>query len=84
MTVSLWLPVFARLTARVATRVGLDLKQVAKRCAGKYACGSSVVKDPAGFDEVVIQGDVVDDLIEFIPAEWPAIDAKKIHVDRKK
>ena len=41
---------------------GVDLKVAAKKFGAKFACGSSVTGD----DEIVIQGDVVDDLIEFI------------------
>lgn len=57
---------------------GLDLKTVAKRLAGKYACGCSVVKSPAGEDEIVIQGDVVDDLIAFLSGEWSEISPDQI------
>lgn len=41
---------------------GVDLKTASKKFGGKFACGSSVTGD----DEIVIQGDIVDDLIEFI------------------
>lgn len=62
---------------------GLDLKQVAKRCASRFACGCSVAKNPAGYDEIVIQGDFVDDLIDFIPEEWPAVFSEQIEVSEK-
>ena len=52
---------------------GLDLKKVAKKFAGKYACGSSVVKDNAGYEEIDIQGDFVDDLLDYIPKEFPEV-----------
>jgi len=51
----------------------LDLKKVAKKFAGKYACGSSVVKDNTGYEEIDIQGDFVDDLIDYIPKEFPEV-----------
>jgi density-regulated protein DRP1 len=52
----------------------LDLKKVAKKFAGKYACGSSVVKeDNTGIEEIDIQGDFVDDLITYIPKEFPEV-----------
>lgn len=35
----------------------------------KFACGSSVTGD----DEIVIQGDVKDDLFEIIPEKWPEV-----------
>ena len=52
---------------------GLDLKKVAKRLAGKYACGCSVVKDNNGKEEIDLQGDFIDDLLEFIPSEFPEV-----------
>lgn len=48
----------------------IDLKVAAKYFGTKFACGSSVTGD----DEIVIQGDVKDDLIEVIPEKWPEID----------
>lgn len=57
---------------------GLDMKRVAKRLAGKYACGCSVVTDPAGGEEIVVQGDVVDDVMDFLPSEYPEIPAAQI------
>ncbi|XKL59433.1 hypothetical protein PGB90_000449 [Kerria lacca] len=49
---------------------GIDLKIAAKFFGTKFACGSSVVGD----DEIVIQGDVKDDLFEIIPEKWSEID----------
>lgn len=46
---------------------------MAKKFAGKYACGSSVVKDNTGYEEIDIQGDFVDDLIDYIPKEFPEV-----------
>lgn len=62
---------------------GLDLKKVAKTCANKYACGCSVVRNPAGYDEVVIQGDFVDDLLDFIPEEFREVPESQIEVVQK-
>ncbi|KAL6728834.1 density-regulated protein DRP1 [Ancylostoma duodenale] len=47
----------------------IDLKQASKLFAQKFACGSSVT----GADEIVIQGDVKDDLFDMIPAKWPQV-----------
>ena len=47
----------------------IDLKKAAKSFAQKYSCGSSVTGD----DEIVIQGDVLDDLLDFIPEKWPEV-----------
>jgi len=41
---------------------GVELKVASKKFGAKFACGSSVTGD----DEIVIQGDIVDELIEFI------------------
>lgn len=48
----------------------IDLKVAAKFFGTKFACGSSVT----GEDEIVIQGDVKDDLFDIIPEKWPEID----------
>lgn len=48
----------------------IDLKVAAKFFGQKFACGSSVTGD----DEIVIQGDVKDDLFDVIPEKWPEID----------
>ena len=37
--------------------------------AQHFSCGSSVT----GEDEVVIQGDVWEDILEFIPEKWPEV-----------
>ena len=48
----------------------IDLKLATKFFGQKFACGSSVTGD----DEIVIQGDVKDDLFDVIPEKWPEID----------
>ncbi|PIO73878.1 density-regulated protein DRP1 [Teladorsagia circumcincta] len=52
----------------------IDLKQASKLFAQKFACGSSVT----GADEIVIQGDVKDDLLDMIPAKWPQVQEEMI------
>lgn len=47
----------------------IDLKVAAKFFGTKFACGSSVT----GEDEIVIQGDVKDDLFDIIPEKWPEV-----------
>nr|CAD7267070.1 unnamed protein product [Timema shepardi] len=47
----------------------IDLKVAAKFFGTKFACGSSVTGD----DEIVIQGDVKDDLFDIIPEKWPEV-----------
>lgn len=48
---------------------GIDLKVASKYFASKFSCGSSVT----GEDELVIQGDVKDDLFDVIPEKWPQV-----------
>jgi density-regulated protein DRP1 len=50
--------------------LGIDLKAATKFFGTKFACGSSVTGD----DEIVIQGDVKDELFDIIPEKWPEID----------
>ncbi|KAG7092170.1 hypothetical protein E1B28_008539 [Marasmius oreades] len=44
----------------------IDLKKAAKQFASKFATGASVTKNPQGQDEIVIQGDVCDEVLEMI------------------
>lgn len=53
----------------------IDLKVAAKFFGTKFACGSSVTGD----DEIVIQGDVKDDLFDVIPEKWPEVTNTKIN-----
>ncbi|ODN78363.1 translation machinery-associated protein 22 [Cryptococcus amylolentus CBS 6039] len=59
---------------------GVDLKKAAKQFAGKFATGSSVSKNPQGEEEIVIQGDVGDDIVEMIRAGAGAL--KGVPVDQ--
>lgn len=52
----------------------VDLKAAAKLFAGRFACGSSVT----AVDEIVVQGDVKDDLFDIITEKWPQIDEDSI------
>ena len=53
---------------RVSDRIAadIDLKKAAKLFATRFACGSSVTKNPQGLDEIVVQGDVSGDIVEMI------------------
>lgn len=44
----------------------IDLKKAAKQFASKFATGASVTKNPQGLDEIVVQGDVSDEVLEMI------------------
>ncbi|KAF8916704.1 translation initiation factor SUI1 [Mucidula mucida] len=48
---------------------GIDLKKVAKQFASKFATGASVTKNAQGQDEIVVQGDVSDEVLEMIEEE---------------
>ncbi|KAG8804895.1 Translation machinery-associated protein 22 [Serendipita sp. 400] len=47
---------------------GIDLKKAAKQFAQKFATGASVSKNAQGFDEIVVQGDVTDEIVEMLEA----------------
>jgi density-regulated protein DRP1 len=49
--------------------VGIELKKAAKLFAQKFATGSSVTKNPQGLDEIVVQGDVSDEILEMIEGQ---------------
>lgn len=53
---------------------GVDLKEASRHFSKKFACSSSVT----GPDEIVVQGDVKDELIDLIPEKFPEIDADLI------
>ncbi|KAJ3983942.1 translation initiation factor SUI1 [Lentinula detonsa] len=48
---------------------GIDLKKAAKQFASKFATGASVTKNPQGQEEIVVQGDVSDEIFEMIEGE---------------
>ncbi|XP_037077654.1 density-regulated protein homolog [Pollicipes pollicipes] len=50
---------------------GIDLKVASKFFANKFSCGSSVTGNG---DEIVVQGDVKDDLFDILPDKWEEID----------
>ncbi|KAH8398028.1 hypothetical protein KR222_010551 [Zaprionus bogoriensis] len=60
----------AQLPLTIDSRPEIDLKVAAKFFGTKFACGSSVTGD----DEIVIQGDVKDELFDVIPEKWAEID----------
>lgn len=45
---------------------GIDLKKAAKMMASKFATGASVSKTAAGEEEIVIQGDVGDEVVSML------------------
>lgn len=53
---------------------GIEPKVAAKFFGTRFACGSSVT----GEDEIVIQGDVKEELIEVIPEKWACVEESMI------
>ncbi|KAJ7054200.1 translation initiation factor SUI1 [Mycena amicta] len=47
----------------------IDLKKAAKQFASKFATGASVTKNAQGLEEIVISGDVSDEVLEMIENE---------------
>jgi density-regulated protein DRP1 len=45
---------------------GIDLKKASKQLAGRFATGASVTKNLQGQDEIVVQGDVADEIVEML------------------
>lgn len=45
---------------------GLELKKVAKEFGKKFATGSSVTKTAAGGEEITVQGDVSEDVFDWL------------------
>lgn len=51
----------------------LELKKVAKEFGKKFATGSSVTKTPSGGEEIVVQGDVSDEIEDFLLEKYKNI-----------
>lgn len=54
--------------------IDIDPRKASKQFSTRFSCGSSVT----GEDEVVVQGDLIDDMISFILEHWP-----EVHVIKK-
>ncbi|KAF8455653.1 translation initiation factor SUI1 [Terfezia claveryi] len=65
---------------------GLDLKKVAKEMGKKFACGSSVTKAPGGGEEIVVQGDLSDEIEDWLVEKYKDIPGDNIEQieDKKK
>ncbi len=64
----------------------LENKKVAKDLGKKFATGSSVTKLPSGGEEIVVQGDVSEEIEEFLLEKYPVIpeDNYELIEDKKK
>jgi density-regulated protein len=65
---------------------GLELKKVAKELGKKFATGSSVTKVPSGGEEIVVQGDLSDEVYEWITEMYEDVPEDNIECveDKKK
>ncbi|KAK3394045.1 translation initiation factor SUI1 [Podospora didyma] len=65
---------------------GLELKKVSKDFGKKFATGSSVTKTPSGGEEIVVQGDVSEEIEEFLLEKYKNIPVDNIELveDKKK
>ncbi|KAK4560832.1 Translation machinery-associated protein 22 [Recurvomyces mirabilis] len=65
---------------------GLDLKKIAKEFGKKFATGSSVTKTAAGGEEITVQGDVSDDVFDWLQENHEEIPEDNIEQveDKKK
>ena len=58
---------------------GIKLPEAAKLLGKKFACGSSVVKDAAGRDQIDVQGDFQFEIAELIMKKYKDKDIKEEH-----
>lgn len=65
---------------------GLDIKKVAKDFGKKFATGSSVTKIPGGGEEITVQGDLSDDIFDYVTETYPDIPEDNVECveDKKK
>lgn len=54
----------------IHTYIGIKLAEASKLFGKKFACGASVVKTATGTEEIDVQGDVSDDMVDFIFEKW--------------
>ena len=65
---------------------GLENKKMAKELGKKFATGASVTKVPSGGEEIVVQGDVSEEIEEWLCEKYPVIPEDNIELveDKKK
>jgi len=59
---------------------GIKLSEASKLFSKKFSCGASVVKNPTGTEEIDVQGDVSEDMVDFILEKWTSVDSKSIYL----
>lgn len=62
------------------------MKKVGKEMGKKFATGASVTKTPQGGEEITIQGDLSDDVLDWLMDTYPQIPEDNIEQveDKKK
>ncbi|KAF2157160.1 eIF1-like protein, partial [Myriangium duriaei CBS 260.36] len=65
---------------------GLELKKISKEMGKKFATGASVTKTPQGGEEITIQGDLSDDILDWLLEVHPEVPEDNIEQveDKKK
>ena len=63
---------------------GLENKKVAKDLGKKFATGASVTKVPSGGEEIVVQGDVSEEIEEFLLEKYSVIPEDNIELVESK
>jgi len=65
---------------------GLDIKKVAKDFGKKFATGSSVTKVPGGGEEITVQGDLSDDIFDYVVENYKNVPEDNLECieDKKK
>lgn len=64
----------------------MDIKKVAKDFGKKFATGSSVTKIPGGGEEITVQGDLSEDILEFLVDKYEEVPEDNVELieDKKK
>lgn len=64
----------------------MDLKKVGKEMGKKFATGASVTKTPQGGEEITVQGDLSDDIFDWLLEAHPEVpeDNMELVEDKKK
>lgn len=65
---------------------GLDIKKVAKDFGKKFATGSSVTRIPGGGEEITVQGDLSDDIFDYVVETYKDVPEDNVECveDKKK
>ena len=62
----------------------IDLKKAAKEFGKKFATGSSVTKTASGGEEITVQGDVSDEVLDWVTEKYDVPEENIEQVEDKK